>query len=69
MHIDYVNCDLFELTAIIMVCIRWYQIKITMRWEDDENGSIGTPSRVVQYEGCFSSTWHAITSADTLTVS
>lgn len=30
---------------------RWYQIKITMRWEDGEYESVGTPSRVVQYEG------------------
>lgn len=30
---------------------RWYQIKITMRWEDSEYTSVGTPARVVQYEG------------------
>ncbi|KAL3513284.1 hypothetical protein ACH5RR_026001 [Cinchona calisaya] len=36
------NLDLFQQG--------WYQIKITMRWEDDECGSLGTPSRVVQYE-------------------
>ncbi|KAL4588579.1 hypothetical protein LXL04_001471 [Taraxacum kok-saghyz] len=30
---------------------RWYQIKITMRWEDaDYASSVGTPSRVVQYD-------------------
>ncbi|KAJ7965893.1 hypothetical protein O6P43_015451 [Quillaja saponaria] len=28
----------------------WYQIKITMRWEDSEYKSLGTPTRVVQYE-------------------
>ncbi|KAL4567997.1 hypothetical protein LXL04_023596 [Taraxacum kok-saghyz] len=29
----------------------WYQIKITMRWEDaDYASSVGTPSRVVQYD-------------------
>jgi hypothetical protein len=34
---------------------RWYRIKITVRWEDNENTYPGTPSRVVQYEGtsCF----------------
>lgn len=32
---------------------RWYQIKITLRWEDSEYSSsaVGTPARVVQYEG------------------
>lgn len=30
---------------------RWYQIKITIRWEDSEYTSLGTPARVVQYEG------------------
>lgn len=35
------NLDLFQQG--------WYQIKITMRWEDSENTSIGTPARVVQY--------------------
>lgn len=30
---------------------RWYQIKITLRWEDDDCTSLGTPARVVQYEG------------------
>ncbi|KAF8377185.1 hypothetical protein HHK36_030558 [Tetracentron sinense] len=29
---------------------RWYQIKITMRWEDSSYTSPGTPARVVQYE-------------------
>ncbi|CAJ2674727.1 unnamed protein product [Trifolium pratense] len=28
----------------------WYQIKVTMRWEDSENISFGIPARVVQYE-------------------
>ena len=32
---------------------RWYQIKLTMRWEDSEYTSVGTPARVVQYEGIF----------------
>ena len=35
--------------------LRWYQIKISMRWEDgDNNKSCGIPSRVVQYEGSYS---------------
>ncbi|KAF8411625.1 hypothetical protein HHK36_004183 [Tetracentron sinense] len=29
---------------------RWYQIKVTMRWEDSSYTSPGTPARVVQYE-------------------
>eukprot|EP00268_Persea_americana_P029822 TRINITY_DN2882_c0_g1_i25.p1 TRINITY_DN2882_c0_g1~~TRINITY_DN2882_c0_g1_i25.p1 ORF type:complete len:252 (+),score=50.36 TRINITY_DN2882_c0_g1_i25:550-1305(+) len=37
------NLDLFQQG--------WYQMKISMRWEDDShNFSPGTPSRVVQYE-------------------
>ncbi|KAL4561060.1 hypothetical protein LXL04_033222 [Taraxacum kok-saghyz] len=37
------NLDLFQQG--------WYQIKITMRWEDtDYASSVGTPSRVVQYD-------------------
>ncbi|KVI00394.1 protein of unknown function DUF676, lipase-like protein [Cynara cardunculus var. scolymus] len=37
------NLDLFQQG--------WYQIKITMRWEDsDYASSLGTPSRVVQYD-------------------
>ncbi|WJX16498.1 hypothetical protein P8452_06514 [Trifolium repens] len=28
----------------------WYRIKVTMRWEDNENISFGIPARVVQYE-------------------
>ncbi|KAL1353069.1 hypothetical protein HN51_017001 [Arachis hypogaea] len=36
------NLDLFQQG--------WYQIKITMRWEDNENTSFGIPVRVVQYE-------------------
>lgn len=36
------NLDLFQQG--------WYQIKITMRWEDSEYTSVGTPARVVQYE-------------------
>uniref|UniRef100_A0A2N9HKI7 Uncharacterized protein n=1 Tax=Fagus sylvatica TaxID=28930 RepID=A0A2N9HKI7_FAGSY len=37
------NLDLFKQG--------WYRIKITVRWEDNENTYPGTPSRVVQYEG------------------
>ncbi|XP_059650912.1 uncharacterized protein LOC132297640 [Cornus florida] len=36
------NLDLFQQG--------WYQIKITMRWEDGDYTTMGTPSRVVQYE-------------------
>ncbi|GAV70115.1 DUF676 domain-containing protein/DUF3657 domain-containing protein [Cephalotus follicularis] len=36
------NLDLFQQG--------WYQIKITMRWEDSENTYVGTPARVIQYE-------------------
>ncbi|KAL8457650.1 hypothetical protein ACS0TY_035496 [Phlomoides rotata] len=36
------NLDLFQQG--------WYQIKITMRWEDEDSGSLGTPVRVFQYE-------------------
>ncbi|CAH2038426.1 unnamed protein product [Thlaspi arvense] len=36
------NLDLFQQG--------WYQIKISMRWEDGDNNSCGIPSRVVQYE-------------------
>ncbi|XP_065865800.1 uncharacterized protein [Euphorbia lathyris] len=36
------NLDLFQQG--------WYQIKISMRLEDNELDSIGTPARVVQYE-------------------
>ncbi|XP_009764933.1 uncharacterized protein LOC107789960 [Nicotiana tabacum] len=36
------NLDLFQQG--------WYQIKITMRWEDGDYGLLGTPSRVIQYE-------------------
>ncbi|KAL0335685.1 UNVERIFIED_CONTAM: hypothetical protein Sradi_4780400 [Sesamum radiatum] len=36
------NLDLFQQG--------WYQLKITMRWEDEDSGSLGTPARVVQYE-------------------
>ncbi|KAF3492892.1 hypothetical protein DY000_02057980 [Brassica cretica] len=42
------NLDLFQQG--------WYQIKISMRWEDgDNNKSCGIPSRVVQYEALDSS--------------
>lgn len=46
-HIENHSCVLFFLWHIC----RWYQIKITMRWEDGNYDSVGTPSRVVQYEG------------------
>ncbi|GLT65210.1 hypothetical protein SLA2020_376540 [Shorea laevis] len=36
------NLDLFQQG--------WYQVKITMRWEDDENTSSAAPARVIQYE-------------------
>ncbi|KAM3397544.1 hypothetical protein P3S68_001056 [Capsicum galapagoense] len=36
------NLDLFQQG--------WYHIKITMRWEDGDNGLLGTPSRILQYE-------------------
>lgn len=36
------NLDLFKQG--------WYQIKITVRWEDHENVSFGIPARIVQYE-------------------
>ncbi|MED6181734.1 hypothetical protein PIB30_022172 [Stylosanthes scabra] len=36
------NLDLFQQG--------WYQIKITMRWENNEDTSFGIPARVVQYE-------------------
>ncbi|CAA2982444.1 FAM135B-like [Olea europaea subsp. europaea] len=36
------NLDLFQQG--------WYQIKITMRWEDGDYGSLVTPARVIQYE-------------------
>ncbi|KAJ7946668.1 hypothetical protein O6P43_031564 [Quillaja saponaria] len=36
------NLDLFEQG--------WYQIKVTMRWEDDKHSSPGIPARVAQYE-------------------
>ncbi|CAA0826641.1 Putative serine esterase family protein [Striga hermonthica] len=36
------NLDLFQQG--------WYQLKITIKWEDGDTSSFGTPSRVVQYE-------------------
>ncbi|KAI4339787.1 hypothetical protein MLD38_024690 [Melastoma candidum] len=36
------NLDLFQQG--------WYQLKISARWEDDVDGTSGTPARVVQYE-------------------
>ncbi|MBA0845384.1 hypothetical protein Goarm_023219, partial [Gossypium armourianum] len=36
------NLDLFQQG--------WYRLKITMRWENDQQTSIGAPSRVMQYE-------------------
>ncbi|KAL1214200.1 hypothetical protein V5N11_034733 [Cardamine amara subsp. amara] len=41
------NLDLFQQG--------WYQVKISMRWEDGDNSSCGIPSRVVQYEALDSS--------------
>ncbi|KAJ6433662.1 hypothetical protein OIU84_017373 [Salix udensis] len=42
---------MFETVQEIAVCIhRWYQIKISMRWEDGGYTSLATPARVVQYE-------------------
>ncbi|KAL7098636.1 hypothetical protein ACP275_09G030300 [Erythranthe tilingii] len=35
------NLDLFKQG--------WYQIKITMKWENEDCGSVGTPARVAQY--------------------
>ncbi|KAF3614523.1 putative phytoene dehydrogenase, chloroplastic/chromoplastic [Capsicum annuum] len=50
------SCSFGDLAIVLLlpynfcqIC-RWYQIKITMRWEDGDNGLLGTPSRVVQYE-------------------
>ncbi|RRT43540.1 hypothetical protein B296_00021163 [Ensete ventricosum] len=47
--------DMLETVHEIAIYIhRWYQIKISARWEDSSLHSCGTPSRVVQYEGtCF----------------
>ncbi|TYI75795.1 hypothetical protein E1A91_D06G031700v1, partial [Gossypium mustelinum] len=28
----------------------WYQLKLTVRWDNDEYAPVGTPTRVVQYE-------------------
>ncbi|XP_022772973.1 protein FAM135B-like isoform X2 [Durio zibethinus] len=36
------NLDLFQQG--------WYQLKITMRWDNDEHASVGMPARVMQYE-------------------
>ncbi|EPS74264.1 hypothetical protein M569_00489, partial [Genlisea aurea] len=36
------NLDLFQQG--------WYQLKITMRWEEGDSGSNATPARVVQYD-------------------
>ncbi|KAI9080055.1 hypothetical protein K1719_037988 [Acacia pycnantha] len=30
--------------------LRWYKIKVTLRWEDDDDSYPGIPARVVQYE-------------------
>ncbi|PPS08441.1 hypothetical protein GOBAR_AA12221 [Gossypium barbadense] len=37
------NLDLFQQG--------WYQLKLTVRWDTDEYAPVGTPARVVQYEG------------------
>ncbi|KAK8290942.1 hypothetical protein V6Z11_D06G031100 [Gossypium hirsutum] len=36
------NLDLFQQG--------WYQLKLTVRWDNDEYAPVGTPARVVQYE-------------------
>ncbi|BBG95942.1 Putative serine esterase family protein [Prunus dulcis] len=41
------NLDLFQQG--------WYQIKITMRWEDSEYTSVGTPARLFNMKGLSSS--------------
>ncbi|XP_031260704.1 uncharacterized protein LOC116118890 isoform X2 [Pistacia vera] len=46
---EAVDVTLDTLHEIAVYIHRWYQIKISMRWEDSE--SMGTPARVVQYEG------------------
>ena len=43
--------DELHLCLSAFYLFRWYQIKITMRWEDSDYTSLGTPARVVQYEG------------------
>ncbi|XP_031260706.1 uncharacterized protein LOC116118890 isoform X4 [Pistacia vera] len=45
---EAVDVTLDTLHEIAVYIHRWYQIKISMRWEDSE--SMGTPARVVQYE-------------------
>ncbi|KAL4571858.1 hypothetical protein LXL04_018624 [Taraxacum kok-saghyz] len=48
-----VGVSIFEpqVHTVNISSLRWYQIKITMRWEDaDYASSVGTPSRVVQYD-------------------
>jgi len=45
--------------SFIFWVFRWYQIKISMRWEDRGYTSLATPARVVQYEGKAYSTLHA----------
>lgn len=42
--------EFLTVMYLVLYC-RWYQIKITVRWEDSENISYGIPARVVQYEG------------------
>eukprot|EP01018_Ginkgo_biloba_P018494 Gb_23701 [translate_table: standard] len=39
------NLDLFQQG--------WYQIKVSMRWEDTDDAAPGIPARVVQYEEHF----------------
>ncbi|RRT49810.1 hypothetical protein B296_00019082 [Ensete ventricosum] len=52
------NLDLFQqgysaafYFSVELCGMRWYQIKISARWEDGSLESCGTPSRVIQYEG------------------
>ena len=49
LRLDFGDELLFCLSVFSLS--RWYQIKITLRWEDDDYTSSGTPARVVQYEG------------------
>ncbi|KAA3476572.1 protein FAM135B-like protein isoform X1 [Gossypium australe] len=41
-HRFHYNLDLFQQG--------WYQLKLTVRWDNDEYAPVGTPARVVQYE-------------------
>lgn len=58
-HLKSIQFNQFQFQFHFLIMIlswafsRWYQIKITMRWEHTEYTSVGTPARVVQYEGAF----------------